>query len=849
MSGSYVGQYITVTQEVEVDPGEWTPIEFEGWVAKHENNEVMLDSGDVYGLEGESIRATQVSIVVMRSRPAWELHPDRWVKKEGYWEPNLAPKVLGAECWRCSLLNSPISNSPTRSLSADVLHVAEAPGRQEVDQQEFMVGRSGSMYRNLVSQIIPGYSHTINNACMCYGDTPDGQAVEACKKRLMAEIEKVDPRVIVAVGAVALKALTGIDGITEHQGRLLSSYAPPIIPCFHPAAILRRPELFPDLVNALMKVRLFLDGEGLCDVQPESIIRKIADDSSSSSLLTQLAAYPRIYADLETSGWSPYKDYILCVSIAGGDDSGVKLAVTFPWDLFTSSSYLFSVLKLFLEERVVGYYNGAFDCQFLRSTGIWTKIGCDSMLKQYTLDERTTAQGLKSVARRYCNAPDWEAPLRPYLPSSSTPYTAIPTNVLYEYAGLDAGYTGSIDPLLDRLMNDNNRKVYEGILLPAANMLLDVSRVGIKVDTKRLEELRPEFAKKIEDLQADLIALAGHEFNPSSTKQLREVMHELFGYDGSTARPILDEEFSGEEFVDKLLLFRGTRKLLGTYVEGLMDDIVDGRIHPNLRLNGTTTGRLSAGDPNMLGMPKEKGGIKKLFVADDGWLMLEGDGSQMEIRLLGALSNDRQMIADFGSKVDFHGQARNRLYGRGTSKKNYTHQEVLDAKTGVFGPIYGRGAASMARLLKCSVAEAQKYIDKLWEPYPTALAYLRSKEREVHVDGELVSYYGRYRRWGLITEDNVKSVEHEARNFTVSSASSDTNLLVMLAVYEKYDHELLLPLLPVHDSILCRVRPSVDILEYKMFCEKTAQALLHTDMPFEYEVEVGSSWGELEKVA
>lgn len=855
MNESYIGQYVKVTQEVRLDDV-WVGIEYGGWVAKQTlGGEVMFDNGETYSLSGPDTRATQISIIPTRSQPAWILHPDRWVRKvikkgddgreEGYWEPNLAPKVEGAECYRCSLLNAPIANSPTRSAIADVLHIAEAPGRNEINQQEFMVGRSGSMYRNLVSQILPSYTHTINNACMCYGETPDGQAIEACRKRLEREIREVGARVIVAVGAVALKAITGLEGITEHQGRLLTSFSPPIIPCFHPAAILRRPDLFPDLVNALLKVRLFLDGEELIDVQPESMKREVASSSSASSLLSQLSSYPRLYADLETSGWSPYKDNILCISMAGGDDSGVKLAVTFPWEVVRESGEL----KRLLEERTVGYYNGAFDCQFLRSAGIEAKIGDDVMLKQYTLDERPTAQSLKYVAKRYCNAPDWEAPLRQYLPSASTSYSVIPKKVLYEYASLDAGYTGSVDPLIDRMMSDDNKEVYSRILLPAANMLLDVSRIGLKVDTQRLEELRPELEKRIEDLREELIVLSGHDFNPGSTKQLRQVMHELFGYDGSTGRLILDEEFGGgEEFVNKLLDFRGARKLLGTYVVGLLDDIVDGRIHPNLRLNGTVTGRLSAGNPNMLGMPKEKGGIKKLFVADEDWLLMEADGSQMEIRVLGALANDRQMIADFASGVDFHGRARDRLYGRGTGKDAYTHQEILDAKTGVFGPIYGRGAPSMARLLKCEIREAQKYIDKLWEPYPVALAYLKSKEQEVHEEGELRSYYGRVRRWGLITEDNVKSVEHEARNFTVSSASTDTNLLVMLATYHTYSHDLLLPILPVHDSVLSRVRAEVDVKEYKRFCERTAQELLETDMPFEYEVEIGPSWGEMEKV-
>lgn len=249
----------------------------------------------------------------------------------------------------------------------------------------------------------------------------------------------------------------------------------------------------------------------------------------------------------------------------------------------------------------------------------------------------------------------------------------------------------------------------------------------------------------------------------------------------------------------------------------------------------------------MLGIPKDRGGIKKAFIGDEGKLVLECDGSQMEIRVGGALANDPQMIIDFANDIDFHGEARNRLYGRGTSKANYTHQEVLDAKTGVFGPIYGRGAPSMARLLKCSISEAQHYIDKLWEPYPTTLHYLEAKEVEVQENGEIRSYYGRWRHWGLITDDNLMSVKHEARNFPVSSAASDTNLQIMLAAYREYDHDILLPLLPIHDSIVCSIRAEgaeTIARDFKVFCERKAQQLLNTSMHFKYEASLGPNWGE-----
>lgn len=264
---------------------------------------------------------------------------------------------------------------------------------------------------------------------------------------------------------------------------------------------------------------------------------------------------------------------------------------------------------------------------------------------------------------------------------------------------------------------------------------------------------------------------------------------------------------------------------------------------------------------NMLGIPVEKGGIKKLFIADVGDVLAEGDQGAFELRIIGAVSNDFNMIRDLSGGKDFHGEVRNRLFGRGTDKANYNHQEVLDAKTLVFGPPYGRGAPSIARQFargewdamtreeqSTKIYEAQRWLDITWGPYSRALEYMQERIREVHDTGEVRSHYGRKRHWGLITETNVASVEHEARNFNIQSTASDTNLLVMLEIYNTFSHDLVMPLLPIHDSILMRIRED-KVAELAPQIERLGaalpQKLLNTAMTFEFDVEVGKSWGEM----
>ena len=487
------------------------------------------------------------------------------------------------------------------------------------------------------------------------------------------------------------------------------------------------------------------------------------------------------------------------------------------------------------------------------------------MLMQYTLDERPTSQGLKSTARKLLNAPEWEASLRGYLPNKEASYALIPFEVLAQYATLDACYTGTLEPLLGQMMESNNWDVYKRILLPATNMFVDVVRRGLLVDTSQLQALHEEYSKKLGELLANLRESTGDDrFNPSSTRDAKFLCYELLdlpvrGRDrGSTARPIIEPYRGKFDEIGWLLDFRSTRKMINTYLEGIQFELDDNnRWHPNIRVNGTTTGRLASGRGkgersrkavNALGVPKEKGGIKKLVIAPEGRLMMEGDGAQMELRVIGALANDRNMIADFISGRDFHGITRDRMFGRGPDKENYNHQEVLDAKTVVFGPPYGRSAESIAEQLKCTVREAQDFLDMIWGPYPDAMNWLEASVRELRETGEVVSHYGRVRHWGLLTQDTYEAAGKEARNFRVQSAATDTNLLIMIGIYETIDHDLIFPLLPTHDAILndiSEARQKEAKSTFKTYAESRAQELLNTDMPFAYDIGVGKSWGDV----
>jgi uracil-DNA glycosylase family 4 len=943
----YKGKYVKVAQEVLMD-NIWSELEFEGWVARVEAGTLVMDNGEEWAVEDEFVRSSRLLPSLSKGMPAWQRSPGKWIQVEEGWERTpVSPKLEGCNCSNCSLYDNILVDDDRRTEKCDILFVGEAPGWEEArsDPQRFFVGKSGQLLDALIEQTgLSKFKVGLNNTCICYGsDTPTDEDIRACNSRLLREISQAEPKIIVAVGGVALQALAGLKGITEYQGMFMDwEYEEDItldigeeqeetvkgrrkvklLPCFHAAAVLRRPDLFYTFAETIYKASLYLQGDKNLDIQLDDFdIRVVQEElpildgddplatdwgvASLEGALQVLRGAEKLYIDLETTNYSPYKDDIICISISyrvRGKAS--RSSYVFPWELIEKH---FIPFKELIESKPSDYWNAFFDAQFLRQHGIRPiKVG-DIMLKHYTLDETPFNQSLKGNARYYCNAPDWEAPLKSYLPTKATSFSAIPKRILYPYNGYDSGYTAVLDDEVSARMDSHNWEVYNRILVPALEMFLDTCDVGMIVDLSRMEELRQELTAKLEDYRALLAQMAGEEsFNPSSIRDARHLVYDILGLNTgstSTSRTAL-EDYKGVEGVDLLLSYRETRKLLGTYVEGLADDLVGDVVHPNVRLNGTVTGRLSSANPNFFGIPDEKGGIKKLYKARyPGWGIGDGDGAQMEIRVLGALSNDPNLIRDFRTGVDFHGAARNRLFGRGTAKSNYTHQEVLDAKTAVFGPIYGRGAVSLAQQFYHSelatlrekgqeieyatwdslperwvplksvdierswrslpkrgsmlmdprvgkglrIVQAQEHIDKLWEPYPVALAWLEENVQRGQQDGELMSYYGRYRHWGLITEDNIEDIKTQGRNYPVQSPSSDTNLLVMIGSYHTFPREIYIPIFPVHDAVVFMYKLGCEgelIPQLKEYFEKTAAELLQSEMKFEYSFTIGPNWGE-----
>lgn len=781
-------------------------------------------------------------------------------------EAEAKAKATGADCVGCPLAQAEFVCA--KVYPTDLLVIGEALGANEVRKGEHFIGISGTVARETASQL--GFKTegsdlklAFNNAVICFSSgPPPKEAIDHCRTRLFREIEQANPSAVIAAGGSALDAL-GIEhsNVTSMEG-LAVDWAPsrdhdstPVVASWHPAYVLRNPDAYRDLVLAWEKAASLARGEDIVAFSPEDFEDKVVAQNTATALdeLELLLGGSLIACDIETTGFNAYRDKILCVSLSQVGEIGSRLVL--PWALVEHSPEVFELLRELLEEKEVVYQNGQFDALFFRANGIKAVIGQDTILQMYTLNEIPSSLELKRACRKYLNAPDWERELKQYVTSKSQSFALIPEPILHEYGSLDAAYTGALHQVVRDKMNADEHWVYNNILLPATNMLLQASEDGILIDEQERQRLEQEYHDRLIEMEQQLKEISGKAyFNPRSVNDKRALLYDklhlerLFlerglsrAHVGKTGKVVLE---AFEEIPEVALLrdFSLTQKIYGTYLVGLRQHLTDNRLHPKVNIHGTRTGRCSAADPNVLGIPEEKGSIRSLFIPDPGWVLAYIDYSGNELRHGAALSGDTVMAQSFRGGRDFHQEARIRMYGY---QPTYSHQQVLDAKMLVFGPFYGRGLPSMARQLGCSLEDAAKFQQAILGGFTRMFEFFKEVRKELHDTGEVRSHYGRRRRWGLITEDNQASAERESRNFSISSPSSDTNLLAMIEGSRQLSRDRARPMWPVHDAGLWQLRErgyEETLEQLKEIYTTLPNKLLKTDVPFAVKVGIGDHW-------
>ncbi len=401
--------------------------------------------------------------------------------------------------------------------------------------------------------------------------------------------------------------------------------------------------------------------------------------------------------------------------------------------------------------------------------------------------------------------------------------------------------------------------IYE-IEMPLVMVLDRMERRGVLVDVKRIEQLHKEFDEKVRELEKEIYELAGEDFTILSPKQLGSVLFDKLGLPSgkklasggySTNSEELEKIRDRHPIVNKILEYRQIQKLDSTFVMGLKKSIseTDGRVHTTFSQAMTNTGRLSSSDPNLQNIPirTDLGSlIREAFVARDGYVLIDADYSQIELRLLAAISHDEEMISAFREGRDIHTKTACGIFGVPADKINAGMRAA--AKRVNFSIVYGVSDYGLSQDLGVSVYEAKRYIEEYYRQFPTIKPCLEGFKQEGKEKGYVSTLFGRRRILKELTSANynIRSFgERAAMNTPIQGTAADIIKMAMnraeQSLAEKgFDAGLILQ---VHDELIVEAKEDVAEEVAKVLSE-AMENVIKLDVPLIAEARIGKTWAE-----
>ena len=397
----------------------------------------------------------------------------------------------------------------------------------------------------------------------------------------------------------------------------------------------------------------------------------------------------------------------------------------------------------------------------------------------------------------------------------------VPLEQIKEYAAEDADITLRLrNYFAPYLKSEGVEKLFEEIEMPLVYVLAEMEATGVKLDTEALRQSSEVLTMQLAFLEQEIHQLAGQEFNINSNRQVGEVLFDKLQLDTkakktktglySTSEEVLEKLRAKHPIVEKLLDYRGLKKLLSTYLDALPALIhpETGKIHTSFNQAVTATGRLSSTNPNLQNIPvRDELGreIRKAFIADsDDCLFFSADYSQIELRIMAHLSQDPHMVQAFCEGADIHASTAAKIYN--VPLDEVTPDMRRKAKTANFGIIYGISIFGLAERLSIPRAEAKELIEGYFQTYPNVRAYMDESIRVAKEKGYVETIFKRKRFLPDINSHNAMVrgyAERNAINAPIQGSAADIIKLAMIRIHQRFEEEGLKSrmILQVHDEL------------------------------------------------
>lgn len=805
---------------------------------------------------------------------------------------------------------------------ARVMIVGEAPGAEEDKTGKPFVGRSGQVLREELARVgIKPEECYITNTVKCRppnNDKPKAGPIKACKKYLDAEIASVKPEYIITLGAVPTKQILKKAKITEVHGQVIDMGSFKGMACFHPAYTLYDPSKLPVLKRDFKRIANEINGK------KQKALAKFswrqATEKNLKDLFDDARACTEWFSfDLETSKlewFHPYERWVSCLNIAFETSAGIKtwvVPMTMPFSPFKDvdvQKWIVRKLEKILRKKKGVGHNAKFDNHWLyRMYGVRFPLVFDTMLASHTIDENRS-HGLDSLATLYLDAPFYDIPL-PWKQGRFRPAERTRENVrkVYRYGARDAFYTLALRPLMDRELREDRlvNRLFWRLVMRASTAFQRIEQRGLYVLMDQFKQTKKNVTKQREEalkILNEMVAeeTGGTRVNWNSPQQVANLFFQVLKLpivertaegNPSTGEATLVALKDKHPIADQLVKYREIDKFLSTYLEGWKSLMYKGNVYFSYKLHGTVTGRYAS----RLHQTPRDGTIRNLISAPPGWVFVQGDFSQAELRVAAILSGDLELIHCFNSGIDAHWRTLMYMIRAGgvgeyvkpaietaqklTKRKRIDLMEALEileqthhdicieiwkgwkegrkkAKGINFGFVYGmmeKKFIETARLkygFEPTEAEARQYRKAYFQLYRGLEPWHNKMKKLVKLDGYVRSLSGRLRRLPGIYSPDVKlrrECERQAINSPVQGFIGDYKAMALVELEEKLDPDRSFVVGEHHDAILFCVRE--DLVEEELpkiqsimqNPELVKEFKIDLSVPIEVELEVGP-WGK-----
>ncbi|MFA5318256.1 MAG: DNA polymerase I [Patescibacteria group bacterium] len=613
----------------------------------------------------------------------------------------------------------------------------------------------------------------------------------------------------------------------------------------------------------------------------------IDTEDKLKKFLTELKKQKIFAYDTETSNFNPLEATLLGVSFSwkkGGayyiEIKSRKSKVESQGSLFDNKTekknssginpdFVIKNLKPIFEDKKINKiaHNAKFDIEVMMSNGIKPEgVNFDTMVASYLLNPGSRQHGLDLVTFKYLNYTKISKDDLLGTGRNKIKFAEVPIERLYLYSCEDADFTWQLyEKLSQELEEKKLDKLFNEIEIPTLHALVDMERVGIKLNVSYLANLQKIFQKEINSLTKKIHKIAGETFNINSTQQLQKILFDKLdvptdlikktktGY--STGADELQKLKGQHEIIDLISKYRELTKLQNTYIEALPKLVskTDKRLHTSYQQTVTATGRLSSTDPNLQNIPvrtEEGRKIRKAFIAKPGYKLVAADYSQIELRLAAAMSGDKIMLQAFKNNEDIHAATAAAI--NDVKLKDVTKEMRRAAKAVNFGILYGQGPFGLSQTASIPQWQAKEFIDKYFKKFSGVKKWINDNIKKAEKAEMSETLFGRIRHMPEINSSNLqikKGAERIAMNTPLQGTAADIMKIAMVKTQqelEKFSNNANI-LLQVHDELIIEVKNDL-VEKIAKLVKKTMEDIIKLKVPIVVDISVGDNWEEMSPV-